>query len=39
MVGLADRIAVVDLDPPMQFVQRGLPLCSDQSFGHSNLRQ
>jgi hypothetical protein len=39
MVGLADRIAVADLDPTMQLVQRCLPLCSDQSFGHSNLRQ
>jgi hypothetical protein len=39
MVGLADRIAIVDLDPTMQLVQRGVPLRSDQSFDHSNLRQ
>jgi len=39
MVEPADRIAIVDLDPAMQLVQRGLPLRSDQSFDHSNLRR
>jgi len=39
MVGLADRVAIVDLNPAVQLVQRGLPLRSDQSFDHSNLRQ
>ncbi len=39
MVGLADRIAIIDLDPTMQLLQSGVALCSNQSFGHSNLRQ
>ncbi len=35
MIALADRIAVGDLDPAMEFVERGMPRRADQLFDHA----
>src|SRR6516165_6468947 len=37
VIALADRIAILDLDPAMKLVQRRLPRRSDQLFDHATL--